>query len=75
MPARKSTANEESAAGDMPPKLAAPAQRALASAGYTHLSQLTAVSQKELLQLHGMGPRALSQLRDALAAKGLSFRA
>lgn len=75
MPARKSTTNQDPNASDLPPKLSAPAQRALAEAGYTHLKQLTAVSEKEILQLHGMGPRALSMLREAMAAKGLRFRA
>lgn len=37
------------------PKLAAPAQRALQSAGITNLTQLTKVSEEELMQLHGMG--------------------
>lgn len=58
---------------DLPTKLAKPAQRALAGAGYTSLEQLTKVSEKELLKLHGMGPKAVSQLREALAAAGLSF--
>jgi len=56
------------------PKLAAPAQRALQSAGITNLTQLTKVSEGELMQLHGMGKNALATLREALAAKGLSFR-
>lgn len=59
---------------DLPPRLAQPAQRALAAAGYTHLSQLAGVSEAELMKLHGMGPKAMNQLREALAAKGLSFR-
>lgn len=56
------------------PKLAAPAQRALQSAGITNLTQLTHVSEEELMQLHGMGKNALSTLREALKANGLSFR-
>lgn len=56
-----------------PPKLSAPALRALDTAGYTHLAQLTAVTEKELLQLHGMGPKGIRLLREALAARGLSF--
>lgn len=56
------------------PKLAAPAQRALQSAGITNLTQLTQVSEEELMQLHGMGKNALSTLREALKANGLSFR-
>lgn len=55
------------------PKLSAPARRALASAGYTHLAQLTQVRAADLGQLHGMGPSAIGQLRAALAAKGLAF--
>ena len=55
------------------PKLAAPAQRALAAAGYSRLEQLTRVSEADLKKLHGIGPNALDQLRRALAAKGLAF--
>lgn len=55
------------------PKLAAPARRALANAGYTHLAQLAAVSEAELAQLHGMGPNALNTLRQALHEQGLDF--
>lgn len=56
------------------PKLAAPAKRALTSAGITNLKDLTMVSEDELMQLHGMGKNALGTLRDALKAKGWSFR-
>lgn len=56
------------------PKLAAPARRALRSAGIIGLKDLTKVSEDELMQLHGMGGNALGALRDALEAKGLSFR-
>lgn len=56
------------------PKLAAPAQRALQSAGITNLTQLTQVSEEELMQLHGMGKNALGTLREALEANGLAFR-
>ncbi len=31
------------------------------------------ISEAELKQLHGIGPKALDQLRHALAAQGLSF--
>jgi len=56
------------------PKIASPAQRALAGAGCARLKQLTRVSEAELLQLHGMEPKALRQLRKALAERGWSFR-
>ena len=55
------------------PKLAAPAQRALAGAGIQRLQQLIKFSEGEIKQLHGIGPNALTQLRRALRAKGLSF--
>ena len=55
------------------PKLAQPAQRALAGAGYTRLEQLTQVTETELKKLHGIGPNALKQLWAALEARGWSF--
>lgn len=64
------TANE---ADDLPAKLAKPAQRALAQAGISRLGQLAEMTETELAELHGMGPKALGQLRDALAAIGKSF--
>jgi hypothetical protein len=60
---------------DLPAKLASPARRALVGAGYLRLEQLTQVSQAELMRLHGMGPKALGQLRQAMAEKGLAFAA
>ena len=58
---------------DFPAGLAKPAQRALASAGYTRLDQLTKVTEAELRALHGMGPKAIAQLREALAQCGHTF--
>ena len=60
-------------ASDLPAELASPARRALVNAGYLRLEQLNGRSEDELKQLHGMGPKALDQLRRALGAKGLSF--
>ncbi|MEU5240909.1 DNA-binding protein [Streptomyces lydicus] len=57
----------------IPPRIGAPARRALERAGYLRLSQLAGVSESELRQLHGMGPKALHILHDALKAEGLSF--
>jgi DNA-directed RNA polymerase alpha subunit len=56
------------------PKTSAPAQRALEGAGYKKLSDLTQVSEAELLALHGMGPKALGILKAALAERGLSLK-
>ncbi|MGX4586194.1 DNA-binding protein [Paenibacillus chitinolyticus] len=58
---------------DFPAGLSKPALRALAGAGFLRLEQLARVTEKELLQLHGMGPKGIEALRPALAAKGLSF--
>jgi hypothetical protein len=58
---------------DLPAGLAKPAQRALAGAGYMRLEQFTKLSEADVMRLHGMGPKALEQIRRALAAKGLSF--
>ncbi len=57
------------------PKIGAPATRALEAAGYSRLEQLTKVTEADLGQLHGMGPRALGILRETLKEKGLSFKA
>ncbi|MBK8781156.1 MAG: DUF1801 domain-containing protein [Anaerolineales bacterium] len=56
------------------PKIGSPATRALEAAGYTNLKQLTKVTEAELAQLHGMGPKALTILRETLKADGLSFK-
>jgi DNA-directed RNA polymerase alpha subunit len=56
-------------------KTSQPARRALANAGYTRLEQLTKTSEAELSKLHGMGPKALGILKEALRAKGLAFKA
>jgi len=65
--------NETRTDNDLP-RIGAPATRALEAAGYTSLKQLTKVSEAELGQLHGMGPKALGILREALKAKGWSFK-
>jgi len=56
------------------PKIGAPATRALEAAGYTNLKQLTKLTEAELAQLHGMGPKALNILRESMKADGLSFK-
>jgi hypothetical protein len=56
-----------------PRGIGAPATRALAAAGYSELAQLDKVPAAELQELHGMGPRALGILQDALEEIGLSL--
>jgi len=58
---------------DLPIELANPARRALIAAGYWRLEQFAKVSEAEVKQLHGIGPKAFDQLRHAVAAHGLSF--
>jgi hypothetical protein len=65
--------NDNVKESDLPTGLAKPAQRALAAAGYLRLEQFTKLSEDDVLQLHGMGPKALDLIRRALMAQGLSF--
>lgn len=59
--------------GEFPKGVASPALRALAGAGITRLDQLTRFRESELLELHGMGPKAIATLAAALKTRGLSF--
>ena len=47
-----------------------PAVSALETAGYTHLDDLTRVTEKESLALHGMGPKGIRMLNAELAKRG-----
>ncbi len=58
---------------DLPQGLAQPAQRALANAGIQSLAQLSGYSEAEIRKLHGIGPRAINLLNQAMAEKGLAF--
>ncbi len=58
---------------DFPKSIGRPATRALLGAGYTRLEQLTKVSEADIKQLHGVGPKAVTILRATLAEKGWSF--
>ena len=51
-----------------------PAIRALADAGYTHIDQLAGVSEKHLRMLHGMGPKTVRIIGEALRAQGKAFK-
>ncbi|MFF5995653.1 RNA polymerase alpha subunit C-terminal domain-containing protein [Lysinibacillus sp. KU-BSD001] len=54
--------------------LAAPARRALQSNGITSLQELSQYSEKEILQLHGIGPSSLPKLKAALQENDLTFK-
>lgn len=49
------------------------AHRSLAQHGYTRYDQLTGVSSAELLEIHGVGPKAIGILEEGLSARGLAF--
>lgn len=57
----------------LPNNLSAPAKRVLDGAGYPRLEQFAHVSEAELKKLHGIGPKSIRQLRQALVDVGLSF--
>ena len=65
--------DEQPSESDLPGGLGKPAARALAAAGYSRLEQFASVSEVEILRLHGMGPKALGMIREALVARGQSF--
>jgi hypothetical protein len=56
------------------PKTSAPAGRALDAAGIRDLRDLARHTEREIAALHGMGPKVLGILREALAAAGLAYR-
>jgi hypothetical protein len=70
MATHKSTAG----ASDLPAGLSQPALRALQGAGVTSLAQLRRKTEAEVAALHGMGPKGISMLREALRAKGWEFK-
>jgi hypothetical protein len=57
------------------PAVGRPAAAALGLAGITTLGEVAKHTEAELLHLHGVGPKAVRVLREALAASGLEFRA
>jgi len=57
-----------------PRAIGRPATGALLAAGYADLAQLDGMTAADLLALHGVGPKAVAVLREALAQRGLSLR-
>lgn len=58
---------------DLPTNIGNPARNALIHAGYVRLEQLAGYTEREILNLHGMGPKAIGFLKIALAERA-SFR-
>lgn len=70
----QSAAQTATIADAFPKGIGQPALRALYAAGYKRIDELIAVSDKELLALHGVGPKAVRIMREALQAQGLDYR-
>ena len=69
----KMTAQDETEPTEFPKGIGKVARRELALNGYTRYEQLTAVTAKQLLKIHGVGPKAIRILEEELHARGLSF--
>jgi predicted flap endonuclease-1-like 5' DNA nuclease len=61
--------------GDLPNAIGKTAARELAHHGIDSLARVAAHTKAELLAIHGVGPKAIAILDEALVAKGLRFRA
>lgn len=55
-------------------KLVAPARRALENAGLNTLEKLSGYSEKEILNLHGIGKSSIPVLKLELEKAGLGFK-
>lgn len=55
------------------PNIGKPATRALNNVGLTHLEALSQVSAQSVAKLHGVGPKAIIRLEEALKVEGLAF--
>ncbi|TYB95500.1 hypothetical protein FXF53_24100 [Micromonospora sp. WP24] len=67
-----SNRQEPAPIGDLPP-IGRPANTALLEAGITTLAQVAAHKRRDLLAMHGVGPKAVGTLAAALAERGLAF--
>lgn len=63
------------AGSDLPRGMGKPATRALLTAGIDTLADAAKRSRGELVAMHGVGPKAVDMLADALGAEGMAFRA
>ncbi|MFB0918377.1 MAG: DNA-directed RNA polymerase subunit alpha C-terminal domain-containing protein [Clostridiaceae bacterium] len=55
-------------------KISAPAKRALESVGVKELKDVTKHSEKELLDLHGFGPKGMTILKKLLEENGYQLK-
>jgi large subunit ribosomal protein L21 len=61
-------------AGGLPEGLDKPVTEALEDAGLTTLAKVADKTEDEILELKGIGPKAVETLAEALEAEGLSFK-
>lgn len=59
--------------GDLPDAIGKTAARELAHHGITSLDRVAEHSKKELLAIHGVGPKAIAILGDELDSRGLDY--
>lgn len=71
-PGRMTTRDLPEQIGDLP-RIGRPANSALLAIGVTTLREISEMRRKDLLALHGVGPKAVRILEEALAEAGLSF--
>jgi predicted flap endonuclease-1-like 5' DNA nuclease len=62
-------------ASELTPRIGTVAIRALALDGITRYEQLADRGERELLSIHGVGPKAVRILAEELATRGQSFAA
>lgn len=55
-------------------KLSAPARRALQNKKIDSLHKLSSFTEKQILDLHGIGKTSIPKLKEALKKEGLSFK-
>jgi hypothetical protein len=60
--------------GDLPNEIGKTAARELSYNGVDSLEKVASHSKKELLAIHGVGPKAIRILGEALAARGLDYK-
>lgn len=67
-----STRHVPAVIGDLPP-VGRPANSALLNAGITTLAQVATHRRRDLLAMHGVGPKAVALLEAALTEHGLTL--
>lgn len=60
--------------GNLPDSMGKTAPRELKYAGIDSLRKVSEYTEKELLAIHGVGPKAIKIMKEAMAEKGPCFR-